>query len=186
MIMLGGRGGSPTDILSLAHKIDVPGVAYLAPGIAPGVLSDESWVSSALAAAGETLDIVSSAGTPPERTLLLGFSQGACLALEYSARNPRRYGGIIGLSGTLVENGDKLRDYGHSGSLAGTPVFLGCGDNDPNISQDRLQRTTNLLTGLGAEVTVRIYPGMGHTVNGSELEFVRNMVTSMLAGGEAI
>jgi phospholipase/carboxylesterase len=186
MVMIHGRGGEPSDILSLAHEIEEPGVAYLAPGIADGVLGDESWLWSALAMVGEVCDMVSSAGIPPERTLLLGFSQGACLALEYAARNPRRYGGIIGLSGTLVENGGKPRTYGDSGSLAGTPAFLGCSDFDPNIPEDRLQRTIDLLSRLGAEVTVRIYPDMGHAVNHSELEFVRNMVTSVLAGGEAI
>ena len=182
MIVIHGRGTAPDDIQSLAHKIDVPGVAYLTPEITSGVLGDEHWLSSALAAVGDVLDMVAAAGIPAERTLLFGFSQGACLVLEFAARNPRRYGGVAGLSGTLVENGDTPRDYGDSGSFDGTPVFLGCSDDDPYVPASRLERTAGLLTGLGAEVTVRIYPGMGHTINPGELEFVRNIVTTVLAG----
>jgi dienelactone hydrolase len=184
MVVIHGRGSAPSDILSLAHKIDVHGVAYLAPGIAPGILSDEGWLSKALAAVGEALDMVEVAGIPPERTLLLGFSQGACLVLEYAARNPRRYGGVIGLSGTLVESGGKPRDYGDSGSLDGTPVFLGCSDDDPHVPESRVARTADVLTRLGAEVTMRIYPGMGHAINADELASVRAMVSRTLAGRE--
>ncbi|HET9493120.1 MAG TPA: dienelactone hydrolase family protein [Chloroflexia bacterium] len=182
VIVIHGRAGPAPDILALAQEIDVPGVANVGPAIAPGVLNDELWLSSALAAVGEVVDMVSSAGIPRERTLLLGFSQGACLLLEYAARNPRRYGGVIGFSGTLVENGDKPRYNRDSGSFDGTPVFLGCSDDDPHVSESRVQRTAGLLTGLGAEVTMRIYPGMGHTINPHEYEVVRNMVTTVVAG----
>ena len=112
MIMIHGRGATPADILSLAQEFGEPGVAYLAPEAAGGqwypypftapVEQNEPWLSSALAAVGDVFDMVAEAGIPPERTMLLGFSQGACLALEYAARNPRRYGGVIGLSGALI------------------------------------------------------------------------------------
>ena len=192
MVMVHGRGAAPSDILSLASEFDVPGVAYLAPEAAGGqwypypfiapVERNEPWLSSALAAVGEVFDMVASAGIPPERTLLLGFSQGACLALEYAARNPRRYGGLIGLSGALIENGDKQREY--SGSLDDTPVFLGCSDSDPHIPAGRLERTADLLEQLDAEVLLHIYPRIGHTVIEDETTFVRGMIEAVLAPRE--
>ncbi|MCX6049174.1 MAG: dienelactone hydrolase family protein, partial [Chloroflexi bacterium] len=104
----------------------------------------------------------------------LGFSQGACLALEFAARHPQRYGGVIALSGALIENGDKPRDY--TGSLAGTPAFLGCSDVDFHIPAGRVERSATLLQKLAAEVTLRLYPNMGHTVNQDEIEFVKTMM----------
>ncbi|HET9493121.1 MAG TPA: dienelactone hydrolase family protein [Chloroflexia bacterium] len=191
MIMVHGRGAAPADILSLAEQLDHPEVAYLAPEAATGqwypypfiapVEQNEPWLSSALAAVGEVFDMVASVGIPPERTLLLGFSQGACLALEYAARNPRRYAGVIGLSGALIENGDKPRDYGDAGSMEGTPVFLGCSDNDPHIPEGRLTRTAGLLEELDAQVVLHIYPDMGHTVIMDEITFVRGMIEAVVA-----
>ncbi|HMO57279.1 MAG TPA: hypothetical protein PKC19_07985, partial [Roseiflexaceae bacterium] len=129
MIMLHGRGSSADDILGLAEPLVAADVAYLAPQAAANtwypyrfvapVASNEPWLSSALARIDGLLAHVAAAGIPAERTILLGFSQGACLTLEYAARNPQRYGGIAGLSGALIENGDTHRSY--SGSLAGTP-----------------------------------------------------------------
>ena len=189
MVMIHGRGAAPSDILSLAPEFDAPGVAYLAPEaagsqwypypfIAP-VEQNEPWLSSALAAVAGVFAQVEAAGIPPERTLLLGFSQGACLALEYAARHPRRYGGLVGYSGALIENGDKHREY--SGSLADMPVFLGCSDRDPHIPAGRVERTAELLGTLGADVDLRIYPGMGHTVNREELDYVRGMIEAVAA-----
>ena len=180
VIMVHGRGATAGDILTLADEFDAPGVAYLAPQaagnawypnrfIAP-IASNEPWLSSALETVGAVFAHVAAAGIPVERTVLLGFSQGGCLALEYAARNPRRYGGLVALSGALIENGDAPRTY--IGSLAGTPVFLGCSDNDPHIPAGRLERTAGLLRALGGEVTLRIYPGLGHTVNRDEIEIV--------------
>src|SRR5215204_3377139 len=131
MVMVHGRGASARDILLLAQEWNASDVAYLAPQavnntwypnrfIAP-VATNEPWLSSALASLDDVLQTVASAGIGAERTVLLGFSQGGCLALEFAARNPRRYGAIVGLSAGLIENGDKPRTY--SGSLAGTPVF---------------------------------------------------------------
>jgi predicted esterase len=117
-------------------------------------------------------------GVPPERTVLLGFSQGACLALEFAAKNARRYGGVVGLSGGLIGPNDTPRDY--PGSLAGTPVFLGCSDVDFHIPKARVQHTTAVLSALGANVTERLYPAMGHTVNDDELDFVREMVARLI------
>jgi predicted esterase len=181
VIMIHGRGASAHDILTLAPELDLGDLAFLAPQaaqnawypqrfIAP-VEQNEPWLTAALDLIGALIDHVKAAGLPTERIALLGFSQGACLALEYAARNPQRYGGLFGLSGALIENGDRPRAY--AGSLETTSVFLGCSDVDFHIPLERVQRSTELLRGLQAAVTERIYPGMGHTVNADEIAHVR-------------
>ena len=109
--------------------------------------------------------------------MLLGFSQGACLAVEFAARNARRYGGVVGLSGGLIGPDGTSRDY--PGDFLGTPIFLGCSDIDAHIPLARVRETTRVLRGLGGNVTERIYPGMGHTVNGDEIDFVRQMMSEI-------
>jgi predicted esterase len=184
MVMIHGRGASAASILSLADEFDAPEIAYLAPQAAGGtwypnrfiapVASNEPWLSSALAVVAYVLAQVAAAGLPAERTLLLGFSQGACLALEFAARNPRRYGGLVGLSGALIENGDAPREY--AGSLDGTPIFLGCSDVDFHVSKERVERSAEILRRLGGDLTVRLYPNMDHTVNQDEIVFVKSMI----------
>ena len=111
--------------------------------------------------------------------MLLGFSQGACLALEYAARNARRYSGIVGLSGGLIGPDELIRQ--DTGSLAGTPIFLGCSDVDFHIAKHRVQHAADTLQALGGEVTMRLYPNMGHEVNQDEIEFVRGMMAAFAA-----
>jgi predicted esterase len=189
MIMVHGRGAAPRDILVLAQEWTGEGIAFLAPQaanstwypnrfIAP-VASNEPWLSSALAAVGDVLQLVGGAGIASERTLLLGFSQGGCLALEYAARNPQRYGAVVGLSAGLIENGDQPRQY--AGSLDGTPVFLGCSDVDFHIALERVERSAAVLAQLGGDVDKRIYPNMGHTVNADELVAVQDLIARSLA-----
>ncbi|HLQ30451.1 MAG TPA: phospholipase, partial [Ktedonobacteraceae bacterium] len=108
----------------------------------------------------------------------LGFSQGACLSLEYAARNARRYGGLVGLSGGLIGPDSTPRNY--AGSLQGTPVFLGCSDVDFHIPRQRVELTAEVLEHLGGNVTTRLYPNMGHTVNRDEILFVREMMVALL------
>jgi predicted esterase len=189
MLMVHGRGADAASILALAGEFARPDVAYLAPQAAGAtwypnrflmpVASNEPWLSSALAKVGAVLRQIQAAGLPPERVFLLGFSQGACLALEYAARNPTRYAGVIGLSGGLIENGDQPREY--AGSLAGTPVFLGCSDVDPHIPRARVEQSAERLRGLGADVTLRLYPKMDHTVNLDEIKFVRGLLAAFPA-----
>ena len=124
------------------------------------------------------LAAIAAAGIPAERTVVLGFSQGACLATEFSARNAQRYGGVVGLSGGLIGPDGTPRDY--AGSLGGTPVFLGCSDVDPHIPKERVNQTAEVLRGLGGAVAARLYPGMGHTVNQDEIEAVRALMGSLL------
>jgi phospholipase/carboxylesterase len=189
MVMLHGRGASASDILSLASEFGEPDLAYVAPQAAGStwypnrfnapVESNEPWLTSALGVVADVLSLVATAGIPVERTLLLGFSQGACLALEFVARNPKPYGGVAGLSGALIQNGDKPRSY--SGTLRGTPVFLGCSATDPHVPADRVRQSAEIFRALGADVTLRLYPNMEHTVNADEPQFVRRMIASVKA-----
>jgi predicted esterase len=187
MILLHGRNAEAHSLLALAPSIDEPGFAYLAPQaagyawypqrfLAP-LERNEPWLSSALAAVGRALEQATGAGLPLERTILLGFSQGACLALEFAARNARRYGGLVGLSGGLIGPDGAPRNY--PGSLAGTPVFLGCSDADFHIPKERVEHSAEVLGSLGGQVTLRLYPNMDHTVNDDELEFVRALMRSV-------
>jgi phospholipase/carboxylesterase/glyoxalase family protein len=188
MLMVHGRGARAEDILALAAEFHQPEFAYLAPQasndtwypnrfLAP-IEENEPWLSSALQFVGDVLMQISSAGIPYERTILLGFSQGACLALEFAARNARRFGGVVGLSGALIGPEDTPREY--ENSLAGTPVFLGCSDVDFHVPKERVHETTEVMRSLGGEVTERLYPNMDHTVNQDEIDFVRGMMQSLL------
>jgi predicted esterase len=198
VLMAHGRGASAESILSLAGSIDRPEVAYVAPQ-APGGMwypnsflaplsSNEPWLRGALSVLGDSMGKIEAAGIPPRRTVLLGFSQGACLALEFSARNSRRYGGVIAFSGALIGTADlpgaappNDKEFGYGGDLGGTPVFLGCSDRDAHIPLERVQKSTVVLRALGAQVTERIYPGMGHLVNDDEIGFVRDLLRALLA-----
>ena len=188
MVMLHGRGANARDILGLAAAIDRPELAYVAPDAAghtwypysflSPVQQNEPWLTSALACVGRVVEHVSDAGVPPERTFLLGFSQGACLTLEFVARNARRYGGVAALTGGLIGPDGTPRDY--AGSLEGTPIFIGSADPDPHIPVERVHESERVLTDLGAVVTTRIYPGIGHTVIEDEIEQVRAMIDAAL------
>jgi phospholipase/carboxylesterase len=189
VIMLHGRGADAQDMLSLADALALPDVAYLAPQAA-----DRSWypysflaplaqnepkLSRALALVGSIIEGVARHGVSPDRIVLLGFSQGGCLALEFAARNARRYAGLAGLSAGLIGPDGTPRDY--PGSLAGTPVFLGCSDIDPHIPLARVEESARVLTALGGDVTKRIYPHMGHTINADEVERVRALLARAAA-----
>jgi predicted esterase len=188
VIMVHGRGGSPEDMLGLAAELKHPDLAYVAPQAANHTWypysflapteQNEPWLSSALELLGDLVAHLDAGGIPAERIVLLGFSQGACLSLEFAARNAKRYGGIVALSGGLIGPPGTLRDY--DGSFAGTPVFLGCSDRDPHIPKDRVDESAQVFERMGAAVTERIYPGLGHTVNEDELEFVRGLLDGLV------
>lgn len=187
MILVHGRGASAGDILMLAGELAQPGFAYLAPEaanhtwypnsfLAP-LASNEPGLSSGLAVIASLLEQVDRAGITAERTVIAGFSQGACLSLEFVARHARRYGGVIALSGGLIGPDGTPRDY--SGSLAGTPVFLGCSDIDPHIPGDRVLLSAEVLKALAGEVTTKLYPRMGHTINRDEILVARSIVAGV-------
>jgi phospholipase/carboxylesterase len=187
MLMVHGRGATAENILELAVELNRPGFFYLAPQAANDewypnrftapMESNEPYLSSALATIDTLLDQLASAGISPERTIVLGFSQGACLALEYVARHARRYGGMAGLSGGLIGPAGTPRDY--NGSMAGTPVFLGCSDVDMHIPRERVDETAEVFRRLGGDVTERLYRGMGHTINLDEIAFVQGMMAAL-------
>jgi len=185
MLMLHGRGATAQDILTLTNEFNQPNFAFLAPQAAgyqwypyrfiEPVERNEPYLSSALKLSDEILGQIITAGIPKSKMLLLGFSQGACLALEYAARNPQRYGGVAGLSGGLI--GDVIREY--TGSMDGTPIFLGCSDNDFHIPMERVIESAAVFRGLGANVVERLYPNLGHTVNEDELAAVSQMMSAI-------
>jgi phospholipase/carboxylesterase len=188
LVLLHGRGSSPEDMLGLAKELDCQQIAYLAPQAAGGIWypnrflapleSNEPWLSSALGKIDRLLGKLSEDGFSPSQVALLGFSQGACLALEYAARHARRFGAVIGLSGGLIGPPGTAWDF--PGSLQGAPVFLGCSDVDPHIPLERVNESALALERLGGQVTKRIYSQMGHTVNQDEIDIARGMLQELI------
>jgi predicted esterase len=175
--------------MGLAEEFTQPDWVYLAPNaanltwypdrfIAP-IAANEPWLSSALAVIDGLVAHLTDHGFSSEQLVLAGFSQGACLALEYAARNPRRYGGLLGYSGGLIGPPELALDY--PGSLSGTPVFLGCDEADFHIPRERVLETARVLEGMEAQVTIRLYKGMGHTINGDEIAFGRSIIGSVIS-----
>ena len=188
MILVHGRGASAENITDLADLLPHPGMAYLAPQAANDTWypysfmnpmeQNEPYLSSALARLESLVAEVEAAGIPAEKIVLAGFSQGACLASEFAARNARRYGGLLLFSGGLIGPPGTARSY--DGSLDGTPVFIGCSDVDFHIPLERVRETTAVLTELGAAVTEKIYPGMDHTIIQDEIDQARHLLTNNL------
>jgi predicted esterase len=171
-------------MLALARDLRTTDVLYLAPQAADNTwypssflapLEDnEPWLASALRFLARVIGELGRRGFSPDRVALIGFSQGACLALELAARNARRYAAVIGLSGGVIGPPGTPRSY--PGSMQGTPVFLGCSDDDPHVPLARVHESADVFRGLGARVDERVYPGLGHTVNRDELDAVRRLL----------
>lgn len=176
-ILVHGRGASAEDILTLSQELRARDISYLAPQAADAtwypysflspIPQNEPGISSGLRVISGLIDQAAREGVPASRVVLMGFSQGACLSLEFAARHPQRYAAVIGLSGGLI--GPPGTRFDCSGSMDGTPVFLGCSDIDPHIPIERVHETADAFRRLGADVDERIYPRMGHTVNRDEL-----------------
>ncbi|MDZ7772848.1 MAG: alpha/beta hydrolase [Balneolaceae bacterium] len=187
MILVHGRGATAAGMMGLAREFDMPTFRYLAPQASGHTWYPNSFLEdkeknqpgldSGLQALHDLFNKLAGEGIPAEKTVLLGFSQGACLATEYAARHPRRFGGVVGYSGGLI--GPSVDASAYSGDLEGTPVFLGCSDRDPHIPQERVETTAQVLEGLGGEVTKKIYPNMPHTVNEDELNRTRDLMTRL-------
>jgi predicted esterase len=187
MVMVHGRGATAHSILELTGPLGGDQWAYVAPQASGNTWYPQSFlqpihinepgISSGLSVLHEIFASLEAQGIGAERTILLGFSQGACLSLEYVARNARRFGGVAGLSGGLIGPPGTPRDY--DGNLSGTPVFLGCSDIDSHIPAARVRETATVLETLGGRVTMRLYEGMGHTVNDDEIAAVREMMRSV-------
>lgn len=175
--------------MTLGAELMHPGFAYLAPQAAGSAWyphpftapleNNEPYLSSALEVVASLLASVEMT-IPANRVILLGFSQGACLTLEFAARHARRYGGVVGLSGGLIGPDGTSRDY--PGDFDQTPVFLGCSDVDPHIRKDRVLEAAEVFERMGALVTLKLYPNMAHTVNADEIEAVRQIVAEVASG----
>lgn len=184
MVLVHGRGDSATGILGLTEAFHAPDVAWIAPQAAGNTwypLSflaplerNQPWLDSALSVLDGLVTQLEEDGVPAERVVLMGFSQGACLAQEYAARHARRYHAIVGLSGGLIGPPGTPRDY--PGAFDGTPVFLGCSDIDPHIPVERVHESARVFERMGAAVDERIYPRMGHTVNDDEIQAVASLL----------
>jgi predicted esterase len=191
MVMVHGRGASAESILTLVPALGVSGFAFLAPQAAGNtwypnsflapIPSNEPGITSGINAIADIIAAISDAGIPLSRTMLLGFSQGACLSLEYAARHASRYGGLAGLSGGLIGPDGTLRNY--PGSFDGTPAFLGCSDIDGHVPALRVTESASVLRHMGANVTMKLYPGMGHLVNEDEIAAVNAMMEEVAAAG---
>jgi predicted esterase len=182
--MLHGRGAGAENILELVPLLDRPQFTYLAPAAAgntwypysfmSAIERNEPYLSSALGRIDALVNEVVERGVPKARVVLLGFSQGACLAGEFACRHAGRYGAVVMWSGGLI--GPPGTTWNNPGGFDGTPVFLGCSDRDPHIPKERVDESAAVLTRMGADVTERIYPGMGHTVNDDEIAFVQTLL----------
>lgn len=189
MIMVHGRGATAESIITLADEFEVEDLLLAAPQanqfqwypfsfLAP-TERNEPGLSSGLQAIYDIVTELVEAGISKRKIILLGFSQGACLASEFVARHPAKYGGLVALSGGVI--GDEVSAENYSGSLEGTPVFLGCSNIDPHIPKERVDETEEILSNLGADVTKKIYKGMGHTVNEDEIEEISRIIRKVIA-----
>ena len=215
VILLHGRGDSPAGILRLVDEVYHRGVHYVAPAAAgrvwyPGGFTDPitdrraAYLASAFGQVDAALDVTRSAGVPPDRVVLAGFSQGAAVALEYATRRPRRYGGLVALAGGLLgpparfDEHEQFRGFGQSsgserfdppepsalsehldppvGSLERTPAFCGVGIEDPTISVDHVDATARVLSAMDAETTVETYPGLGHAIGDGEMAALNRLI----------
>jgi predicted esterase len=179
-ILLHGRGASAKDIMTLAPQFSATDIAYVAPQAAGStwypysflapIPQNEPGLGSALRVVAGLVDGLQQQGIPSERIAIMGFSQGACLALEFAARHARRYAAVVAFTGGLIGPPGTPRDY--AGDLAGTPVFIGSSDVDPHVPLERVHESTAVLRRMGGIVDERIYPRMGHTINADEIAAV--------------
>lgn len=187
MILIHGRGASAESMLALAEEFDRPDIHYRAlrarrhtwypRSFLSPIPMNQPGISSGLQAIYDQVHDLGENGISTDHTVLLGFSQGACLATEFAARHPQRYGGVVGLSGGLI--GDEIDPGNYSGSLQQTPVFLGCSDRDAHIPRERVDITAQVFRQLGAGVTKKIYKGMGHTVNQDEIDHINRLLSDI-------
>ena len=184
LIMLHGRGGTAEDILGFAAHLNVDEYALFAPeatGNSWYPLSflalpeqNEPWLSSAINLIKELVDDIIAGGIPADNIYFTGFSQGACLSLEFVARHAKKYGGVAAFTGGLI--GNKIYQENYSGDFKGTPVFIGSSDPDMHVPVERIHATTQILQNMHADVTEKIYKNMGHTINEDEIEHANKLI----------
>lgn len=184
LVMLHGRGANAEDILSMANYLNVKEFTLLAPQatgnswypnsfLAPPY-TNEPWLSSAISLLDDITGDITENGVDFNNIFFLGFSQGACLTLEFVTRNARKYGGIAAFTGGLI--GDKIYEQNYSGDFDSTPVFIGTSDPDHHVPVQRVLDSVKILKDMNAQVTNKIYKNMGHTINEDEIETVNNLI----------
>lgn len=193
VILVHGRNAGPANILDLAARFLRPDLTYLAPAAAgrtwyphsflADIASNEPGLSSALGVLATLVASVEAAGVPRRRIVLAGFSQGACLTAEFAVRHAARYGGIAVYSGGVI--GPLGTAWDERGRFDGTPMFFGCSDVDSHVPEARVNESAALCQRLGAEVTRRIYPGMGHLVNDDEIAWMQRLLRGLAPGHDA-
>lgn len=187
MILVHGRNSAPANILDLVPRLARPNLTYLAPtasgrtwyphSFLEDIASNEPGISSGIGVLAGLVSRIEDAGVPRSRIILLGFSQGACLAAEFAIRHPSRFGGVVVFSGGAI--GPAGTRWNDQGRLDGTPVFLGCSDQDAHVPEARVRETAEHFSRMGADVTLRIYPGMGHVVNDDEIAYARRLLDAV-------
>lgn len=184
LIMIHGRGASAQDIISLATYLNVGDYALIAPQasghtwypysfMAP-VAQNEPGLSSAITVINSIVDDILKAGIPASNIYFMGFSQGACLTLEYVTRHAQAYGGVVAFTGGLI--GAELDPANYTGDFNGTPVFIGSSDPDMHVPVTRVRESEKIIKNMGADITVKVYPGMGHTISQDEVETANSLV----------
>lgn len=186
LILIHGRGGTADDILSLATGLNVNKFTLLAPqatnnswypySFLAEPAENEPWLSSALSVLKAITTELNAKGIGNRNMFFLGFSQGACLALEFVTRNANRFGGVIAFTGGLI--GNKIYKENYNGDFSGTPVFIGSSDPDPHVPVERVNETAVIMESMNAAVTKRIYKNMGHTISQHELDTVNKIIFS--------
>jgi phospholipase/carboxylesterase len=190
LVLLHGRGARPGTVLDLADELGRSGVAHIAPEAYhntwyPHAATDERGLNqphldSALRAVHDAIDLAHDAGVPGGKVVVLGFSQGACLAAEYVYRNPRRYGGLAALSGCLMGPENTTVPDDEERGLDGTPALFGCDEDDPHIPASRVRESADAYRECGSDVTTRLYEGLGHQVNEDEMDWIRDTLDDLL------
>lgn len=184
VIMIHGRNATAQDIAGLSAVLNIGDFAIIAPQatnytwypksfLAPPA-ENEPWLSSAIDMIASIVEEVNQYGIPSERIYFVGFSQGACLALEFAARNARKWGGVAAFTGGLI--GDRIYAENYHGDFGGTPVFIGSADPDAHVPVERVRETAKILRSMNADVTEKIYPGMGHTISRDEVTLANKLI----------
>ena len=184
LIMIHGRGGSADDIISLSHELNETDFAILAPqaennswypySFLSPPKQNEPWLSISLQSIGALVTQIEKEGISKDGIYFLGFSQGACLMLEFIARNASKYGGAVAFTGGLI--GDNIHKENYKGSFGGSPIFIGTSDPDMHVPVSRVHETTGILKDMGAVVTEKVYKNMGHTIIPDEIHFANTLV----------
>lgn len=186
LVMIHGRGASAEDILSLSNYLNVEDYALIAPQATNNTWypfsflmppqQNEPWLSSALSLLNEIVTDINNDNISTENIYFLGFSQGACLTLEFVTRNAKNYGGIVAFTGGLI--GDKIYSENYTGDFQNTPIFIGSSDPDPHVPVSRVYETADILQTMHANITTKVYKNLGHTVNNDEIENANALIFS--------